>query len=174
MGIVIEVNTLPAVFNKNNCNHHDYRPVLDWIIEDKAKLIVGGTTYFIELKRLASYLKYIEELGKLNKVYKEKDTIVDGKEDKIKNKIGSKKFNDHHFVSLIAATNCKVFCSMDIGAFQLMNDRNVRKFFTVKPKIYTNIDHAPNKTLLCDLNLTSKCKPHFKLSKEQKKSLSFY
>lgn len=174
MGVVIDVNTLPAVFNKNNCDHHDYRPVLDWIVRDKAKLIIGGTKYFTELKKLESYLKHIGELGKLNKVYAEKDTIVDEKEKKIKDKIRHKKFNDHHFVSLIAATNCKVFCSMDKGAFKLMNNKDVKKFFTDKPKIYTNISHAPNKALLCDFNLTRKCEPHFKLSRAQIKSLSFY
>ncbi|MGD1151584.1 MAG: hypothetical protein ABR911_01720 [Syntrophales bacterium] len=174
MGVVIDVNTLPLVFNKRSSQHQEFRPVLDWMVKDKAKIIVGGSLYFSELQKMEAYLTHIKELSKVNKVHAEKNETVDVKEKEIRDKTSSKKLNDLHLVALIAVTNCKVFCSNDKRCFSSVRNREVSKFFKFRPKIYTNAEHAPRKEILCDSNLTPKCNPHSKLSKDQIKALSFY
>jgi hypothetical protein len=173
MGVVIDVNALPAVFDKKNSKHRQYRPVLRWIIGDKAKLIVGGTTYFDELKKLSSYLKYIGELAKINKVHREPDLIVDEQEENIKNLTDAQTSDDPHICALISVSQCRVLCSRDRRSFRLLRDTRIRRLFTYVPKIYTDMGHKPKKNILCDSNLTAKCNPHDKLSKEQIALLSF-
>ncbi len=51
MCIIIDVNALNEVFNTDSVNHLEFKPVRDWIIEGKGKVLYGGTKYRDELMR---------------------------------------------------------------------------------------------------------------------------
>ncbi len=174
MGIVIDSNTLASVFNKKASDHSDFKPVLNWIVKGKAKIIIGGSAYINELKRTPSYLRFIAELNKVGKVFYQNIDSVDREVPIFRNKIRCRQFNDPHIFALISTSQCKILCSNDGDSFYYIHDRRISHLFKIKPKVYTNVKHKPNISLLSNNNLTKTCEPHFQLSKDQIRSLSFY
>jgi len=171
MSVVIDSNTISVVFNKNNKEHSDFEPVLFWIIKGPAKIVIGGTTYKNELRRLRSYLPIIKELSRLNKVYSyPQDKDIDDKENEIIEYVGSKRLDDAHIIALLAVTKTRIFCSNDARSFPYITQQKhyVSSFY--RPKIYTNKFHAPNKSILCKENLSHFCDPNDVLSKKQRNS----
>ena len=79
MCLVIDMNTIPAVFNPGHDNHDKYKPVLDWIINGKGKMVCGGTKYWDELRLIGKYIKFFNQLNKAGKVVKIDDAAVDKK-----------------------------------------------------------------------------------------------
>ncbi|MGB5790476.1 MAG: hypothetical protein WBH48_13160 [Pseudoalteromonas nigrifaciens] len=73
------MNVIPSVFNPNSDEHQNYKPVLEWVVKGKGKMVCGGTTYWDEFKKIGKYLKFFNQLNKAGKVVKVDDTLVDNK-----------------------------------------------------------------------------------------------
>ena len=152
MCIVIDTNTLPAVFNADSINHADFLPVLEWIQNGNGKVVYGGTKYQNELK---NYLRLFIELRNRGKgVYIDCD-LVDAKATEISKVIVDPDFDDQHIVALLIISGCKLICSLDKRAHRYFKHS---KFFSParnRPKIYKNIHH---RSLLNNRNIANVCK----------------
>ena len=174
MGVVIDANTLPAVFMAANPDHAAFRPVLHWVVCGKAKIVIGGSKYLAELQRMYRYAILLAELANVNKVHRADAETVDRREQEVKSMTQSKDFNDPHIVALLATTRCRVFCSNDARSFKFISDPQYYKSGADRPKIYTNVRHKPAKELLCDENLCPACAPHLQLTRSQIEAISFF
>jgi len=173
MGVVVDANTISAVFNRQNSEHKDFEPVLFWIVKGKAKLVIGGSVYMSELAKMEYYLRLIAELTRLRKVYRADDREVDAHQSDILSQEAASDFNDSHIVSLLSVTRCRILCSRDTKSFKYIQDSRFYRLRVDRPKIYTNVGHKPRRAILCDRNLCANCEPHFQLSQAQIRSLSF-
>jgi len=167
MCIVVDTNTIARVFDKNNSEHEEFKPVHDWIMEKKGKLVYGGTKYFEELEKMGQYLKLFTVLSKINKTVVVDTEAVDDYQAEAEHKIQHKDFDDPHLVAILKVSGCKLVCSVDERAFPFLKHH---LFFKgkEKPKIYSS---SRNKDLLCDANIAECCTPSHDTTNEQKKIL---
>ena len=163
MCIVIDTNTLSCVFNTDDANHNDFEPVSKWILEDKGKVVFGGTKYMQELEKAPKYLKLFELFRQVHKVVIISAAEVDKEQKTAEQKIQDKDFDDPHIVGILKASGCKLVCSRDSRSFPYITHK---VFFTKrnKPKIYST---KRNADLLCDNNIAACCKPSSKTTKAQ-------
>lgn len=152
MCVVVDVNTLPLIFNDETKGHEEFQPLWNWIINKYAKL--------------GSYASLLNELNKLNKVVYIPDDKVDEDVDKVKEMCDDSDFDDPHIVSLIRVSGCKIVSSKDETA-----DKHIKfnKFYegnTKRPKIYRHENHADD--ILVDKNFADCCKPKEILNKDQR------
>lgn len=164
MCIVVDANAASKVFKKNNAEHAEFKPVLDWIMTGKGKLVTGGETY---LEELVGYLSFFSELNRINKQVSICNKLVDTKKDELIIQINDKKCDDPHIIALLAVSGCKVLCSGDKRSFEYIKTKSFYPDQEI-PKIYTS---SKNKNLLNDYNLVDICKPCKKLTKKELNNL---
>lgn len=166
MCIIIDTNTLCSVFVENSINHNQFKPVKDWIIEGKGKIVFGGTKYTSEIK--GKYLSFFLELKKVGKAIHIDTAKVDAEQQIVDKLITHPNFDDSHLVGLLRVSKCKLICSLDSKAFPFFRHT---LFFTPainKPRIYSSLS---NKSLLCDNFIADICKPCIKTTTQQKKQI---
>lgn len=163
MCIVIDVNVISALFNKNNNDHSNFIPLLEWLVVGKGKMVYGGTKYKEELKFLAKYFAIISELRRAGKVIEVEKTKVDQFQEDIEQNNSDTNFNDQHIVAIVAISKCKLVCSCDQNSFQYIKDRRFYPSNVRPPKIYCNYR---NRDLLNDNNIAEICKPCSRGAKE--------
>lgn len=164
MCIVIDVNVMPSVFDKQNVYHEDFLPVLNWIYKGKGVVIYGGSKYLKEIP--GKYLPILLQLNKARKAKYIPSAKVDSATQKVSQLISHKDFDDQHIVGLLKASGCKLICSLDARAYPYFRHN---LFFTParnKPKIYSSNRNAQ---LLSDANIADICKPCEVTTKNQKK-----
>jgi len=164
MCIVIDINTLSAVFQTDSSNHKDFKPVYDWICIGKGKLVFGGTKYLKELGETyrGLFLQY-RKAGKAKLVDQDK---VDTEEKLASVLINHKNFDDQHIVGLLKASGCMLVCSLDTRAFPFFTHSSFFSPASRKPKIYSS---KANEKLLVDKNIADFCKPCSVGTKDQRK-----
>ncbi len=148
MCIVIDTNTLSCIFNPNNANHKNFKPVLDWI-KSGGRIIYGGEHYKKELMNSGYY--------KIVKLYRDKKQVIDldmeyqgcvDKEEKKIESLGySKQFDDMHIIAIILVSRCKIVCTKDktfTTKFLKKKELYVKTKIKI-PKVYSN---SKNKDLL--------------------------
>lgn len=116
MCIIIDMNTLPAVFDKGNKQHGQFAPIFNHIDCGKSKMIIGGSTYEKELYRISSIVKLLSELRRSQKLVVANKQTIDTLEKAIARKYPESKypdFNDKHIVALAYATNARLVCTID-------------------------------------------------------------
>jgi hypothetical protein len=123
---------LGAVFNKNNAQHEDFEPVLEWIFNGQGKIVYGGSKYFDEITK---YLKLFKLLKSINKAVYIDNILVDDFTKNVSDIIIHRDFDDQHLVGLLIASGCKLVCTNDTTAIPYLQSR---AFFTgaKEPKIY--------------------------------------
>lgn len=116
-------------------------PVHDWIFHREGKLVIGGTSYTKELKKLSKYLGPIQELSKINKVIVIDKDAVDSWEKKVKKLEPKKDFDDPHIVAIVEVSGCRVVCTQDRRSDKYLQDK---RFYSnsKKPSIYRTKKHA--------------------------------
>ena len=144
MPILIDVNTIPAVFDAKHQSHKDFKSVLDWLNEGDGKIIYGGKKYKQELTRMSKYNGLFSEYKRAGKALNYDDTKIDARENDIKQKLTLKKistantrYNDSHIVAILAETKCKLLCSSDAQSYNSIKDVSLYDKSTDRPKIYT-------------------------------------
>lgn len=161
MCTVIDMNTIPCVFNGNNSDHKDFKPILDWITKGKGKLVFGGKTYSNELSRLPTYLKLINELNTAGKVVKVDNEKIDKKENEIISDLkrrgitqNDKSYNDAHIVAIVFVSKVKIVTSLDKHSYGFLRESRYYDKTTDRPLIYTR---SKNITLIKNVKYHGKC-----------------
>lgn len=157
MCLVIDINTLSCVFNENNRDHHEFKPVREWIENknSKGKIVYGGTEYLAELRKAPVYLKHFTYLEMKGKAVPLIDNEVDECQEEIKSKANDPKFNDTHILAIIIVSKCRILCSIDKKSYPYILNKSYYPNGILRPKIYSNIS---NKSLLIDKNIATCCK----------------
>lgn len=152
MCIVIDANVLSLVFCPEP--NDDYRPIKEWIMEGPAMIVVGGTKYELELRRVSQALKLVSELNKIGKVLVVNKNDVDRLERGIE-KIVPSTCDDPHLIALIGVSRCPLVCSKDKRADEFLSDHSLYPWKSFRPKIYRGKQHASE--LLTKANAAAKC-----------------
>lgn len=173
MCIVIDVNTFHAVFNSESDNHETYRPVAQWIVEGKGKIVCGGESYFRELSKLSKYLRFFNQLKKAGKVVFADSERVDAKEAELKLLCQDDDFDDPHIVALLIVSGCRLICSEDARSYPYLRRRQWFPKGGVIPKIYCARSADRAGSLLVDKNIADICLPCERLRKAQAAELVF-
>ncbi len=165
MCIIIDTNVLSHVFDKNNQNHAEFKPVLDWIINGNGKIIYGGSKYKKEIGE--KLIRVFLALRKANKAIKLDDNIVDAEAARVSKLIQHDDFDDQHIVALLIKSGCRLICSLDSRAYPFFQHNT---FFSSrkKPRIYSGIR---NSDLLANKNIANLCKPCVVLNNKTKAAL---
>lgn len=171
MCLVIDMNTVPCVFNRESDHHQDYAPVLDWIINGKGKMVCGGSKYWEEFKKISKYLRFLNQLNKAGKVVKVDDQLVDAKMNELKSLCSHRDFDDPHIAALLIISGCKVLCSEDERSYPFIKRKEWYPQGKRPPKIYKRTAFSRASIILSDENIADICTPCLKLKKEQTKVL---
>lgn len=150
MTIILDLNTLPAIFDATCTDHQNFKPVKDWIIDGPGLIIFGGTKYQQELKKCQKFFRLFIELGKINKTAEFETSLVDSYQCKVEKLVKSSDFDDPHIVALIAVSRCRLLASNDQRSYRFIKQKKLYPKDTHKPKIYTGLK---NQKLLSNLNL---------------------
>jgi hypothetical protein len=155
--MLIDANLIAVMFNKNDAKHAIYKPVLEWFVIGRAKIVTGGGRYYrSEIKKLlASYVPMLTELSRLNKTHWFPDNDVDKLTAYIKNLEKNSDFDDPHIVALLCIAKAKIFCSEDERAFQFVQDKKFYPSGQEIPKILFLKTHKASLGLLNDKNICS-------------------
>jgi hypothetical protein len=155
--MLIDANLIAVIFNKNNERHAVYKPVLEWFVMGRAKIVIGGGRYYRnEIKeRLASYMPILTELSRLNKTHRFPDKTVDELTSHIKSIESKSDFDDPHIVALLCVSKAKIFCSEDERSFQFVKDKRFYPKGQEAPKILSLKTHDAPLELLNDENICS-------------------
>lgn len=157
MCMIIDTNTISCLFSADNKKHNDFKPVLRWLVYDKAKINLGGRLLTEELAvgNLRHFIPLINELARLNKIHYINNVQVNLKEQEIKDNNSSHDFDDSHIIALAIVSKAKIICSDDSRSFKFIKKINEYDNKSDIPKIYTTIGHVPHTELLCDSNICS-------------------
>lgn len=153
MCIVIDTNTLGNVFDEENEYHNDFKPVKDWIINGKGKIVYGGTRY---LEELGKYRKIFALYNAARKAHYINNAEVDEDENFVSEQIQHPNFDDQHLVALLRVSGCKLICSLDERAYEFFRHETFFNPARKRPKIYNQLSCQ---ALLNDRNIARICKP---------------
>ncbi len=166
MCVIVDVNILGGVFDKNHSKFADFEPIKKWILEGKGKLVVGGSKYTEELKRVERYAKLIAELAKLGKVVVLKKQNVDRHQAEIEGKEQDSDFDDPHLIAMVVESGVRILCSEDKRADKFIKKSKFYPKGRKAPIIYRTKRHHAR--YLRDDNIVIVCMPKDQLTKEQK------
>ena len=150
MCIVIDTNTLSCVFDNNCSEHSEFKPVNNWIFNDKGLVVYGGSKYKKELRKANKYYSIFIELKKINKIAEIKDSYVDKRQRQLESLVKSKKFNDSHILAIVIESNCRLICTLDKKSHNFLRDIRLYPKGMKLAKIYSNRNC---KKLLCSENI---------------------
>lgn len=166
MCVIVDTNCLANVFDKKSEKHDDFKPVLDWVLNGKGKLVYGGTKYLQELRKASKYFKILNLLkDKANKVIIVNKEAVDKEQERISNVITDPDFDDPHLPAIVIVSKCRIICSQDTRSVRFVKDSQIYPKGIVIPKYYTSIR---NRSLLCDKYIDDMYKPLDKLNKTKR------
>lgn len=161
MCTIIDVNAISAIFNIKDLRHAEFKPVIEWVNNRNGKIVYGGSKYKSELKKLATYLPLITELGRKGKVLVYADDGIDAKEQLIEADLrargiraNDKRFNDAHLVAIVAVTKVKIITSNDLSSISFLRDTRYYEHKSHRPVFYTR---RRNENLLRDTRYFSLC-----------------
>lgn len=169
MCIVLDTNCFSKVFNTADAEHHEFRPVLDWIIGGDGCLVYGGSKYKKELANAKRYLGLFAELKRLRKIRNADDVAIDARQKEIEKLFDPAKHNDPHLPAIICACRCLLICTKDAKSVALLKDKRCYSKGVKVPKLYMS---KKNSTLLCARNIADCCKPVTMLNKDARSRLA--
>jgi predicted nucleic acid-binding protein len=176
MCIVIDTNTIVAVFDNRNNEHAKFRPVLDWIISGKGKMVIGGSKYreevFVKIRKYNRLIKHLQSKRKIVEIPPEE---VDREESRIQTLETSPDFDDAHLIALLDVSGCLLICSNDKRAYPFLKKIELYQRRTTRPKIYGSPEGSrDNADLLCDANIAPCCDPKLALNKADQDGIAMF
>lgn len=163
MPIIIDANCIVNVFDKHSSKHEEFKPVLEWIISGKGKMVYGGTKYHEELKSLSRYIRLIRRLKESNKAVEGDRTQIDEYQKIVESRNNDKDFDDPHLIAISVITKCLLICSEDKRSIKHIKDKKYYPdSFKNTHSYYTS---SRNKNLLRDNYVHNTFKPLEKMSK---------
>src|SRR5271157_5878292 len=152
MCVVIDINTLPPVFNPGCKLHNEFAPVKDWIAAGLGFVVFGGTNYKAELGRAFRYLRLIRQMRDGGQAVSIRDDAVDLLEESVKRKTRQTNCDDQHIIALLGASRCSLLCSGDRRSFKFVKDRKLYPKGMSRVSVYTS---GRNKKLLIKMSKNS-------------------
>lgn len=146
MCVVIDINTLAAVFTEANAQHAEFSAIKRWIDQRRGVVVYGGTQYKKELSRAERYMRLLRQMRDAGQAVAIVDAAVDAIEDAVLEKTKGTECDDQHVIALLAAARCNLLCSVDRRSFPFVKDRSLYPRGALLPvKIYSS---ARNENLL--------------------------
>ncbi|MHA6787438.1 hypothetical protein ACWA6H_07050 [Pseudomonas bijieensis] len=167
--MVLDINAFHLVFGQSK-GHESFKPVLDWLLHGRGKLVMGGSKYDEELAKMQKYLRLISLLKSSRKVVRADDNAVDQRAIEITRACPDPDFDDPHMVALLSVSGCKLFCSEDQRSYKYIKNR---EWYTgAIPKIYRSKSFGSAKHLLSDRHISGICMPCNVLHRTQREALA--
>ncbi len=143
MCFILDSNSFSTFFNPCCDDHYKFKPLHDWLYNvDGVKLVIGGTVYKNEIKKLTKYLGYLSELLKTKKLAYIKDSAVDEEEKNICKIVNDPDFDDPHMIALLIVSGCILFASKDKRADKYIKRKEFFPKGSHRPSIYRDRIHA--------------------------------
>jgi hypothetical protein len=156
MCMLVDANLIPIVFKSSNYLHNKYKPIINWLLYGKGKLVFGGYYFEKEIKEsLIGFMPLIKELTRLNKTHYFSNEDVDVLTKEIKNRIKDTDFNDPHLVALLIISKATVFCSNDKKSFKFIKEKSLYPKGQNMPRIFSASEHIQCKNILNNNNICS-------------------
>jgi hypothetical protein len=137
--IVIDINTLSAVFDASNHLHAEFEPVLAWILGGKGKMVYGGKRYRQELARVGKLRRLLVELQTASKIVPLDDREVDRTEAHVKAKVSYKTFDDAYIIAIVIVGRCPFVCTNDKRSHRFITMKTLYPKGFCRPKIYSGL-----------------------------------
>tara|TARA_R110000823_G_scaffold315677_1_gene449424 strand:+ start:10811 stop:11278 length:468 start_codon:yes stop_codon:yes gene_type:complete len=154
MCLIIDVNSIPSVFDEKASDHENFLPIKSWIYEGKGKIIYGGSTFLGELGKLERYRRLFQLLSDAGSVVVLDKSEVDRHEDEVKKSM-KRDCDDPHLIAIARVSKCKVICTKDARADKHIKDKNNYTKDSCPPKIYRTKRSAQH--LINDKNCVKCC-----------------
>lgn len=138
MCIVVDINTLPAVFSETCDNHPEFAPVKAWIEAGNGFLVFGGTKYKAELQRTFRYLRMIRQMQDAGLAVAVRDVEVDLTEREIIQRTEGTDCDDQHIIALLSTSRCSLLCSLDRRSYPFVRDRSLFPDGMQRVRIYSS------------------------------------
>lgn len=151
------MNTMSAVFSARDKRHPQFEPVLNHINSGKSKMIIGGSTYDMELRKMPNFYKLLAEMRRSKKLLVANGNDVDQLEQAIAKKYPMATypdFNDKHIVALAYSTNARLVCTIDKPLKRYLKQRDFYNKSKQRPSIYNEVSKS---TILPSANFIPKC-----------------
>lgn len=143
MCVVVDTNAFGRVFDITNVEHGDFRPVYEWIIKGKGKLIVGGSKYKTEiLGRSKNNIQLASRLDKARKVCFLNDDEVDTVMSTLEAQKTHRDFDDPHILAMCIVSRCLVVCTGDSRSHKFLKMKSLYPKNQRRPGIYSGKDNA--------------------------------
>jgi len=156
MCVIVDMCCIPHVFDTKSTSHDDFSPLLGWINSANGRLLVGGTKYNSELRKMTKYFSIFLNYQRQGKLVRLDDNSVDAFAAIAKRKEPSKQFNDEHLVAMVAVSGCRVVCTNDAEAMPFIRRRSLYESCPHRPpKIYNKKSH---KHLCCKDHIAACCR----------------
>lgn len=169
MAIIVDTNCFSRVFCRNNKEHNEFAPVLEWVLDGNGFLVYGGSKYKQELRKCMKFMHFFNMLKKAGKAFAFDDNYIDYLQAKNEQIIKHPDFDDPHLPAIVYVSKCRLICSKDTSS----------AYFVTDPILYPKGFHVPqyysgkrDKHLLNDGNIDKrllKYKTH--LTRKQKDAL---
>ena len=155
MAIIIDTNCFARVFCRNNKEHADFAPVLDWILCGNGFLVYGGTKYMNELKACKKYWHFLRLLRDAKKVYLCDCKRVDEMQARYEQMIDDPDFDDPHLPAIVLVSKCRLICSRDFRSVPFVTSRDMYPKRFHLPHYYSS---AKDAWMLTDANIDPRLK----------------
>jgi|ERR1017187_1429734 hypothetical protein len=155
MCLVIDVNTIPSVFDPSSKGHDGFIPVLKWVTIGKGCIVYGGTKYRKELRLMWRYFRLFGQLSKQGRVIDLPNPPIDRYAAQLKVKVPANRFDDEHLVAIVATSRCRIVCTNDKAAHPYLQRKDLYPKHVKYPKIYSAASHVK---LCCDENIVDICR----------------
>ena len=143
MCFVLDANSFHCFFNPLSNDFDDFKPLHDWLYQEKGtKLVYGGTTYIKEIACLKRYQGYLVELSKISKFVQIDKKLVDEESDKIRAAVNNNDFDDPHIIALLAVSGCLLFASRDKRADKFVKTKDLYPKNRHRRSIYRKRQHS--------------------------------
>lgn len=155
MCCIIDTNCFTKVFNPNDAEHERFRHIFKWVTEGGGSMIYGGTTYNREVvDKMRKFGRLLADLKRKRRLVKLDDAKVDAVEDRLKNLIQHKDFDDPHLVAMVTVSKCRVVATGDTRCLPFLRNRKLYPRGMKVPEVYSTENHAG---LCCDKYLSNVC-----------------
>jgi hypothetical protein len=138
MCIVIDVNTLPAVFKADCAEHADFKYVKEYIESRAGVIVFGGSQYMIELAKMSSYLKLFGELSKKNYTARINDRLINQRYLEVLEKTADTDCDDQHIIAILGVSRCPLLCSRDKRSFPYVKRKDLYEKHEPRVVIYSS------------------------------------
>jgi len=138
MCIVVDINTLAPVFNKNCEGHVDFGPVREWVERGQGFVVFGGSRYKRELRKSFRYLRLIRQMKESGQAVAIRDDAVDAAETDVVALTKGTCCDDQYIVALLGISRCPLFCSQDTGSYEFIRNRALYPKRMPRVRIYSS------------------------------------